>query len=35
MTTVGKRSYMPNYPIERLSNQQLEDLRAYFEKMSL
>lgn len=35
MTTIGKRPYMPNYPIERLSNQQLEDLRAYFEKMSL
>ncbi|MEM7104270.1 MAG: cytochrome c [Bacteroidota bacterium] len=26
----GKRTYMPNYPKERLSQQQIEDLRAYF-----
>jgi len=25
----GKSSYMPQYPIEKMSNQQLEDLRAY------
>ncbi len=27
----GKRAYMPQYPIERLSNQQLEDLRTYID----
>lgn len=27
----GKRSYMPNYTAEKMSNQQLEDLRAYIE----
>lgn len=25
----GKQAYMPHYPLERMSNQQLEDLRAY------
>jgi len=34
MTTTGKRPYMPNYPLERLSQQQLEDLRAYFVESS-
>ncbi len=29
-----KAPYMPNYTLERLSKQQTEDLRAYFEKMS-
>lgn len=28
----GKETYMPNYTLERLSNQQLEDLRAYIEQ---
>lgn len=28
----GKKSYMPHYTEEKLSNQQVEDLRAYFEK---
>lgn len=27
----GRRSYMPQYPFEKLSNQQLEDLRAYID----
>ena len=27
----GHRAYMPHYPAERMSNQQLEDLRAYVE----
>lgn len=26
-----KRAYMPNYPIEKMSRQQMEDLRAYIE----
>ncbi len=34
MVTNGKRPYMPNYPLERLSHQQLEDLRAYFVESS-
>lgn len=25
----GKQAYMPHYPLERMSNQQVEDLRAY------
>ncbi len=33
-TTNGKRQYMPNYTLERMSNQQIEDLRAYFERES-
>ncbi len=28
----GKRSYMPYYPLEKMSNQQLEDLRSYIEQ---
>ena len=28
----GKRSYMPNYTLEKMSNQQLEDLRTYIEQ---
>jgi len=28
----GKRTYMPNYTAEKMSNQQMEDLRAYIEK---
>ncbi|HKK73724.1 MAG TPA: c-type cytochrome [Saprospiraceae bacterium] len=28
----GKRSYMPNYTAEKMSRQQLEDLRAYIEQ---
>lgn len=28
----GKRAYMPHYPLEKMSNQQLEDLRAYIGK---
>jgi len=27
----GKRAYMPNYTLEKLSHQQVEDLRAYIE----
>lgn len=27
----GKRAYMPYYPLEKMSNQQLEDLRSYIE----
>jgi mono/diheme cytochrome c family protein len=27
----GRRTYMPNYTLEKMSNQQLEDLRAYIE----
>lgn len=30
----GKRSYMPNFTAEKMSNQQLEDLRAYIEQQS-
>ncbi len=30
----GKRAYMPQYPVEKLTNQQMEDLRAYIEKMA-
>lgn len=29
----GKRGYMPHYTKEKMSKQQMEDLRAYFEKM--
>lgn len=29
--TAGKRAYMPHYTEERMSSQQVEDLRAYFE----
>jgi len=32
--TNGKRQYMPNYTLERMSKQQIEDLRAYFERES-
>lgn len=28
----GKRAYMPNYTAQKLSNQQMEDLRAYLEQ---
>ena len=28
----GHRPYMPHYPLERMSNQQVEDLRAYIEQ---
>lgn len=28
----GRRSYMPQYPIEKMSDQQLQDLRAYINK---
>ncbi len=28
-TKSGKSSYMPQYPVEKMSNQQLEDLRSY------
>ena len=30
----GHRPYMPRYPLERMSHQQVEDLRAYIELMS-
>jgi mono/diheme cytochrome c family protein len=30
----GKRAYMPNYTLEKMSHQQIEDLRAYIEQMS-
>ena len=30
----GKRAYMPQYTQEKMSNQQMEDLRAYIEKMA-
>lgn len=30
----GKRSYMPQYPIEKMSDQQLMDLRAYIEQQA-
>jgi mono/diheme cytochrome c family protein len=30
----GHRPYMPHYPLERMSDQQVEDLRAYIEKES-
>ena len=30
----GKRAYMPNYPMEKMSNQQMEDLRAYIEQQA-
>lgn len=30
----GHREYMPHYTLEKLSNQQLEDLRSYIEKMA-
>lgn len=30
----GKRAYMPLYTNEKMSNQQMEDLRAYMEKMA-
>jgi len=32
--TNGKRQYMPNYTLERMSRQQIEDLRAFFERES-
>lgn len=28
----GKRAYMPHYPLEKMSNRQVEDLRAYIEQ---
>lgn len=31
--TPGARPYMPHYPKEKMSDQQIEDLRAYIEKM--
>ncbi|RMF03757.1 MAG: cytochrome c [Bacteroidetes bacterium] len=30
----GKKAYMPHYTLERMSNQQLEDLRAYVEQQA-
>jgi len=30
----GKRSYMPKYPDQKMSNQQVEDLKAYFKENS-
>ena len=30
----GKRAYMPNYTLEKMSHQQLEDLRAYVEQQA-
>jgi len=30
----GKRSYMPQYPIEKMSEQQLADLRAYIDRQA-
>lgn len=30
----GKRAYMPHYPLEKMSNRQMEDLRAYIEQMA-
>lgn len=30
----GKKAYMPNYTLEKMSRQQLEDLRAYVEQMA-
>lgn len=30
----GKRAYMPNYTLEKMSHQQMEDLRAYIEQMA-
>ena len=30
----GKRAYMPNYTMEKMSHQQLEDLRAYIEQQA-
>lgn len=30
----GHRPYMPNYTLERMSHQQVEDLRAYFEQQA-
>ncbi|MEZ4774368.1 MAG: cytochrome c [Bacteroidia bacterium] len=31
----GHRPYMPHYPLERMSDQQVEDLRSYVDQMSL
>lgn len=31
---LGKRAYMPNYTLEKMSHEQLEDLRIYIEKMA-
>jgi len=31
----GHRPYMPHYPLERMSHQQVEDLRAYIELMAI
>ncbi len=33
-SVAGKRAYMPQYPLEKMTNQQLEDLRAYIDKMA-
>lgn len=30
----GKHTYMPNYTLEKMSHQQMEDLKAYIEKMA-
>ena len=30
----GKKAYMPHYTLEKMSNQQLEDLRAYILEMA-
>lgn len=30
----GKKAYMPNYTLEKMSNRQMEDLRAYVEQMA-
>lgn len=32
--TYGKRAYMPQYTLEKMSNQQLEDLKAYIKERS-
>ncbi len=31
----GHKEYMPLYPLEKLSHQQVEDLRAYIEKEAI
>ena len=34
LPVTGKKAYMPQYPLERMSTQQIEDLRAYVEARS-
>lgn len=34
-TATGQEPRMPHYPLERMSNQQVEDLRAYIETMAI